>query len=233
MSELTVVMPVYNEEEIIDVVVLDWIQTLRSMDIDFNINLYNDGSKDNSLEILRVMEKQYSEVTVIDKPNSGHGPTILQGYKNALSSWIFQVDSDNEMKANFFPKIWNKREDYDFLVGKRENRTQPLSRKIVSALSRFTVKFLYSSGIYDVNSPYRLMRREKFTEIFHKIPINTFAPNVIISGMAAKNNFRLYETKVPIEFRTTGEVSIQKWKLFKAAVISWWQTLNFSWSAKN
>ncbi|MCP4763970.1 MAG: glycosyltransferase family 2 protein [archaeon] len=228
MPELTVVMPVYNEEEIIDVVVLDWVQTLRSMNIDFTIDLYNDGSKDNSLEILMCMKKQYSEVKVIDKPNSGHGPTILQGYKKALSSWIFQIDSDNEMEAKFFHKLWNKRDDYDFLVGKRENRAQPLSRKIVSALSRFTVRFLYSSGIYDVNSPYRLMRQEKFIEIFHKIPKNTFAPNIIISGMVAQSDLRLYETKIPIKFRTTGEASIKKWKLFRAAVTSWWQTLKAS-----
>ena len=229
LKDLTVVIPVYNEEAIISTVIEDWIDHLKHLNIDSAINAYNDGSTDQSLELLRELEPRHPELNVIDKPNSGHGPTILKGYREANSKWIFQVDSDNEMKAKDFVNLWKNRKKYDFLIGIRENRDQAITRKIVSAISRITVKLFYGQGVTDVNSPYRLIRKSKFEEIFDKIPKNTFAPNVIISGMAANKNMKIYENLVPIEFRTTGEVSIKKWKLLKAAIKSWWQTVRFAW----
>ena len=108
-------------------------------------------------------------------------------------------------------------------------RKQALPRKIISAVSRLTVKLFYGrGGIWDVNTPYRLMRVTAFAEIFHDIPSNTFAPNVIISGMAARRRMRCFETRVPQKDRQTGEVSIKKWKLFKSAVKSLFQTVSFA-----
>lgn len=225
MLELTLVMPVYNEEEIISLVIQDWIRELRELKIDFILKVYNDGSKDDTSHILNQENKKYPELQVIDKPNSGHGPTILQGYREANTPWIFQVDSDNEMKAKHFGSLWNNREEFDLLIGTRESRKQPLSRKIVTSISRATVNTFFGKGVTDVNSPYRLIRKEAFENIIQSIRQDTFAPNVIISGMAAKKNLRIFETYIPVKFRTTGEVSIQKWKLFESAVKSWWQTV--------
>jgi len=225
MLELTLVMPVYNEEEIISFVIQDWIRELRELKIDFTFKVYNDGSKDNTLHILNQEDKKYPELHVIDKPNSGHGPTILQGYREADTTWILHVDSDNEMRAKHFEILWNNREEFDLLIGIRQSRKQPLPRKIVTVISRATVKTFFGKGVTDVNSPYRLIRKEAFENIIQSIRQDTFAPNVIISGMAAKKNLRIFETEVPIKFRTTGEVSIKKWTLFKSAVKSWWQTL--------
>ena len=64
MKDLTVVMPVYNEEEIISVVIEDWIENLKKLKIDFIIKTYNDGSKDNTLNVLQELENQYPELKV-------------------------------------------------------------------------------------------------------------------------------------------------------------------------
>ena len=74
------------------------------------------------------------------------------------------------------------------------------------------------------------MRSAVFKEIFEAIPANTFAPNVILSGMAARRKFRCFEMPVPQRDRQTGEVSIKKWKFFKAAVRSFSQTIRFSFT---
>lgn len=87
--------------------------------------------------------------------------------------------------------------------------------------------FIYGKGVSDVNSPYRLYRNEKFKDAFQLIPQDTFAPNVLLSGYAAYNKMRLFETAIPFKSRTTGEVSIKKWKLLKAAIKSWTQTVKF------
>lgn len=227
MKKLTVVMPVYNEDEVIAGVLEEWCTELRQLGINYELHVYNDGSTDDTLRKINEVAKDNDEIKLIDKPNSGHGPTIIEGYRNSTSEWIFQTDSDNEINPDQFEKLWEKRSENDFIIGIRTNRESPISRKIVSFVSKWTVRILYGSGVSDVNCPCRLYKNEKFTDSFNKIPPDTFAPNVILSGIACHHRFKIVE--VPVEFlpRTTGEVSIQKWKLLKVAVKSWWQTINY------
>ncbi len=225
MPELDIIMPVYNEEQIISKVVDDWVRVTKALGIKTVIKLYNDGSTDNTLAVLREKDRQYEQVKVFNNSNSGHGPTIMKGYKEARSQWIFQVDSDDEMKAAHFDRLWRHRDAYDFLIGIRENRCQTLTRKCLTLAAGMTVKHLFAPGVRDVNCPYRLMRADAFQSIFQIIPANAFAPNVMISGLAPKKGLRIFETDIPIVARTTGQVSIRNLKLVRAAAISWYQTV--------
>lgn len=231
--QLVVVMPVYNEAEAIAPVLRKWCAMLDTLALRYRIRAYNDGSKDATGQILqREAEASDGRVLAIDKPNSGHGPTILQGYREAAeeADWVFQIDSDDEMAPDSFPALWAKREAFDFLVGQRAGRRQPLARKIISCVSRLCVRLFYGKSVWDVNTPYRLMRAEVFAPLYAAIPENTFAPNVILSGLAAYNHLRSFEMPVPQHDRTTGEVSIKKWKLLKAATRSFVQTIAFATS---
>jgi dolichol-phosphate mannosyltransferase len=180
---------------------------------------------------LNELAQTNSRLIVHDKPNSGHGPTILKGYKeNSDATWIFQTDSDNELPASHFHVLWENRDDYAFLLGLRDGRLQPLPRKLISMISRFVIQMFYKKAVTDVNSPYRLMKSVKLKDVFESIPEDTFAPNVIISGMVGVKNLKLFETLVPHQNRTTGEVSIKKWRLFKAACRSLFQTIMYTYS---
>lgn len=231
-DRLCVVMPVYNEQEAIGVVLNKWNAELTALGIDYEIRPYNDGSRDNSLSVMMSVANQLgTRINVKDKPNGGHGNTILTGYRDAAEDgfdWIFQIDSDDEMGPESFRALWDKRANYDFLLGIRDGRVQALPRKIISLVSRACVRIFYGKGVWDVNSPYRLMRVSAFRDFYSRIPLTTFAPNVILSGLAAKHRIKSYEMRVPQHDRTTGEVSIKKWKLFKAAAKSFWQTIIFS-----
>ena len=232
MSErLCVVLPVYNEEAVIGAVLEKWTGELDHLGIDYAIRPYNDGSKDGSLAVMREVAAKHSRIDVRDKPNGGHGNTILTGYREAAADgfdWVFQIDSDDEMGPEKFGELWTNRESRDFLVGIRDGRRQPLARKVISFVSRLCVRLFYGKGVWDVNTPYRLMRVSAFRGFFSNIPLTTFAPNVILSGLAARHKLRLFEMRVPQHDRTTGEVSIKKWKLLKAAVRSFVQTIMFS-----
>lgn len=229
--DLTVVMPVYNEAEAIGPVLEKWVAILDTLRLRCHIRAYNDGSKDATGTILKtIAEASGGRVLVIDKPNSGHGPTILRGYREAAeeADWVFQIDSDDEMGPEAFPALWARREAFDFLVGRRDGRRQPLPRKAISLVSRLCVRLFYGRGVWDVNTPYRLMRAERFAPLYARIPADTFAPNVILSGLAARHGLRQLEVPVPQRDRATGEVSIKKWKLFKAALRSFAQTVAFA-----
>lgn len=229
---LAIVVPVYNEQDAIALVLEKWMSKLDAMGIDYSIHAYNDGSKDSTGKILSdFAAKSNGRIVAHDKPNSGHGPTILHGYREAAKKfhWIFQIDSDDEMGPEDFDKLWDKRANYDFLLGMRDGRNQPFPRKIVSFVSRISVRIFYGKNtVWDVNSPYRLMRVSSFSKVFDIIPADTFAPNLVISGMTAKLGLRYLQINVSQRERQTGEVSIKKWKLLKAAIRSFYQTIRIS-----
>ena len=84
----------------------------------------------------------------------------------------------------------------------------------------------------DVNAPYRLIRRCALAEILTMIPDDAFAPNVIISGLAARSGLRVREEWVPHRGRRTGTVSIVKWRLWKAAARAFGQTVRVALRAR-
>jgi dolichol-phosphate mannosyltransferase len=226
--ELIVILPAYNEEEIIGDVVDDWARELERLQINFEIHAYNDGSTDNTLQILNEHAAKNKRIVVHHKPNTGHGPTILLGYReNCDVKWIFQTDSDKEISAQLFEEFWKTRKGFDFLIGRRVGREAPLSRRFISFAARMLVRIFYGPGVHDVNCPYRLMKADVFRSTINKIASKTFAPNVIISSIACKNNYRTLEIPVTYSRRTTGEVSLRKWKLFKGAFKGLWQTILF------
>lgn len=229
MKDLIVIIPVYNESEIIQEVVRDWCDNLDKLHIDYLIKVYNDGSKDDTLLQLNTIKNDFKKLQVVDKPNSGHGPTILKGYFDSLDSeWLFQVDSDNEITASNFETFWAAKDDYDFIIGSRTNRQAPLARKMITQISNTVVGLFFGFGIKDCNAPFRLLRTKAFKEKIRIIPQDTFAPNIIISGLAVKHKLRYKNISVAFEFRKTGEVSINKWKLLKVSLRSFRQTINYA-----
>lgn len=225
-DSLAVIMPVYNEEGAIAKVLDKWLGELNRLGIDFKIHVYDGGSKDNTVKILNQLAAKNNQI-VVHEIVLPHGPSILLGYRaNSDAEWLFQIDSDDEMGPESFERLWEKRNDYDFLLGRRVGRKSPLSRQMVSFISRGTVRYLYGPGVYDVNSPYRLMRSDAFKHFFEKIPSDALAPNVIISGIACRMKLRILELPVEHRERETG-TPINKMRLLKAAVRSMFQTIKY------
>jgi glycosyltransferase involved in cell wall biosynthesis len=233
MRELAIVMPVYNEEECILDVVNSWLDEIKRLKIDAEIIVLNDGSKDGTKDKLAALDNN-EMVTVINKDNSGHGPTILQGYRLAVNraEYVFQTDSDDEMKPDRFNLLWKERGNYDAVFGIRDSREQNLARKIISKVSRMTVKMCFGSGVSDVNVPYRLIKSSLLKSIVEKIPDDTFAPNIVISGALCTRKIPVLNIPIPHENRKTGSVSIMKWKLWKSAYKAFRQTIRISQSLR-
>jgi len=218
MLELTVVIPVYNEEGCIKDVVISWHDTLEKLAIDFNILILNDGSTDKTISELDYF-KNWPRIEIISKKNSGHGPTILQGYHQAVDQarWVFQCDGDNEIKPDAFVQFWQQRDHFDALMGIRHGRKQNLVRKTISSCSRGIVFMFSGKGVLDVNVPYRLLRCQTLKKIIQHIPPDTFAPNIIISIALSKSKARIWQCPVVHQSRKTGKVSLNSLKAFRMA----------------
>jgi len=224
LYDLAVILPVYNEEGCITDVIHSWHRMLKENTINFKMIILNDGSKDATAKALEQFSS-FPEIQIINKKNSGHGPTILTGYWQAVREaiWVFQCDRDNELKPVSFVKLWQQRENYDALFGIRTGRVQNWLRKIISAVSRMTVYAFCGKGVSDVNVPYRLIRSSVLEGIINQIPEDTFAPNVIISAALTKMKARLWECPVDYQPRQTGK-SLASIKAFKAAFKAFRQT---------
>jgi len=224
--DLAVVMPVYNEAECVSAIVESWLEVLAAEGLRFRLIVLNDGSTDATGEALR-RSAQDERVEIVTKQNSGHGPTILMGYRRAveLAAWVFQVDSDGEVPASEFPSLWSARADRDAVFGVRTSRRQPAMRWVITRASRLLVRLLYGVGVSDVNVPFRLMRAEVLASFLDAIPGDTFAPNVVIAGVFSRGGGSFANVPVRHQERRTGRVSIIHWKLWKAAALAAMQTV--------
>ena len=231
--DVVVVMPVYNEEGCIAAVVRSWVETLDGLGIKAQLRVLDDGSTDSTPEALGAFASD-PRVDVVRKPNSGHGPTILLGYRTASrdADWVFQVDSDGELDPSDFAPLWNARHDYDGVFGIRTNRTQSFGRQVVSLASRTIVRLLFGEGVTDVNVPFRLMRATVLAELAEAIPPGTFAPNVIISGEFGRKHFRILNVPVNHTPRRTGTSSVASLRLLRLAARSARETIRYRFAVR-
>jgi glycosyltransferase involved in cell wall biosynthesis len=224
--DLALVMPVYNERECIARVVSSWRESFARLGISFCMIVLDDGSNDDTAAQLAQFGSDPA-VQIIHQENIGHGPTILRGYRRAvdLADWVFQCDSDDEISPRYFSTLWQRRVQYDAVLGIREQDKRHAGRRIISRIARLTIRSFFGPGVHDVNVPYRLIRASVLKDLIAQIPPGTFAPNVIISGAIARAGLPVLQIPVQCEGRKTGSPSIAKLKLWKAAAISFQQTL--------
>jgi glycosyltransferase involved in cell wall biosynthesis len=231
--DLTVVMPVYNEEGAVAEVVRAWDGELGRLGIAYELRVYDDGSRDRTGEVLVDLSHELPRLLVTRHANRGHGPTILRGYREARGDWVFQTDSDGEMEPDSFPVLWERRGDYDFLFGIRAGRQWTPARWVMTRGSRLAVRALFGGGVADVNTPYRLMRRERLAPLVETLPDDLFAPNVILSGLAVREGLRIWQTSVPHQGRRHGGGSlVSLGKIARTAMRSLRQTLAVARSGK-
>jgi glycosyltransferase involved in cell wall biosynthesis len=226
--DVAVVMPVFNEAACIVEVIESWFAVLAKERLRFVLLVLNDGSTDATADALRRFHDD-NRVQIITKPNSGHGPTIVDGYRRgvAVAEWVFQVDSDGEIPADAFGSLWRERGGRVAVFGIRSHRKESAARWIITRASRLLVRLLFGPGVDDVNVPFRLMRTDVLDSILRQIPGDTFAPNVLIAGAVARDRLDAANVPVPHQGRRTGRESLIRLKLWKGAARSALQTLRF------
>tara|TARA_B110000967_G_scaffold138726_1_gene141672 strand:- start:8458 stop:9168 length:711 start_codon:yes stop_codon:yes gene_type:complete len=211
--DLILVMPVYNEEKIIKKVIETWLKTLNN--IKFKIILINDGSSDDTKKIINSIRS--NKILLLNKKNSGHGPTIVHGYKSALRfkpNFIFQVDSDNQFFASDFKNFWKIRETYDFTLGYRLKRYDEPHRLILTKFLKFIILVIFGQNIKDINVPYRLFKYQCLFGCMRNIHNDSIIPNILISLLCSKK-FKCHTSIVKHKKRQTGLVWITNFKLLK------------------
>lgn len=220
MEKLYIVIPAYNEEENIETLIKDWYPVIEKYNGggESRLVIINDGSKDNTYEILKKNEKEKPLLTALTKENGGHGPTVLYGYRYALNNnadYIFQTDSDGQTLPGEFDYFWEHRNEYDAILGNRSDRQDGSSRKFVENTLRFILKLVFGVNVPDANAPFRLMKKDVLEKYIGKMPQDFNLPNVMLTTYFVYYKEHVLFKKVTFRPRQGGTNSINIKKIIK------------------
>ena len=170
--KISVIIPCYNEEDSIETTVKEVTEVFNFTGIIYEILVINDGSTDNTLNILKKIENDYDNIRVFSHDfNFGYGASLKTGIKNSRFDIIGITDADGTYPNKEFHEFIKYIEDYDMVVGIRtgKNSKIPLLRKPAKwFLNRFA-SFIVRRKIKDVNSGMRLFKKElalKYWQLF-------------------------------------------------------------------
>lgn len=214
LLELIVIMPVFNEQASIRKVVTEWMQEIETWTEHFHFLVIDDGSTDQTLNLLRRLQAQYnSKLEVISRENRGHGQSCLQGYRMAMERnipWILQIDSDGQCDPQYFFRFWRIKDSYDVVYGVRRKRDDGWRRVLASQILKGSL--LVTQGVLcaDANVPYRLMRSSALSDVLPRIPEDFCLANVALAVLLRKDK-SVKHGKVSIRFRERygGEPSVR------------------------
>ena len=230
---LSIVMPAYNEEEVIETVVKQWTDLLtRQFPVEnTRLIVVNDGSRDKTGVILDQIKERYPKLIVVHQPNGGHGNAVANGYQQAValdSEYVFQTDSDDQFVTDDFSKLWAKRHESPFILGYREERYDAPARLVITRILRWSITLIYGTHIMDSNIPFRLIRGTFLKKLLIQLPVPTpFAPNIFLAVMSKKAGYNTFDIPITHKERQTGTVSILKWKLLKVCIQSFKELAQF------
>lgn len=214
--ELSIIVPVYNEEEVVELFLSEIIKILNIVNKTYEIIFINDGSKDNTLERLINLKKIYTKIRIINlSRNFGKESALTAGLDAARGSAIIPIDVDLQDPPELiidFVKKWE--EGYDVVLAKRADRTLDTVSKRVTA----NIFYTFHNKIADVKIPnnvgdYRLFTRKVLTAI-QKLPEN----QRFMKGIFAWVGFKTAMIEYKRDERKAGKTSFNGWKLWNFAL---------------
>ncbi|MGH7801605.1 MAG: glycosyltransferase family 2 protein [Thermodesulfobacteriota bacterium] len=214
---VSVVMPVFNEEGIIERTVRDFYSEIVVHIHGSEMVIVDDCSTDKSPEILKKLAEELPSIRILrPAKNGGHGKALRLAFENVKCDLIFHTDSDYQNDPKDFWNLYGEIEESDLVIGYRAVRHDPFPRLVVTRLVRLVNLVLFGFHIRDANSPFKLIRRSCLEECLKEVDPDVFAPSILLAVTARWKGYRLKEVPVTHFPRRTGRSFIVKWKLIKA-----------------
>ncbi len=199
---ISILIPIYNEEKSV-VQTIERIKKAMSKQ-NCEIITINDGSTDNTGNVLKTI----SGIKAINHPyNLGYGAALKTGLKNAKGEWILITDADGTYPIESIPELLKYRNDYDMVVGARKSKNVPLMRKPAKLIIGMLANMLTGKSIPDLNSGFRLFKKDVAMEFMHLYP-SGFSFTITITLACLTNSYTV--KYVPIEYsKREGKSSIR------------------------
>lgn len=189
---VSIVIPVYNEENIIVKTIEDVMATMKKSGYKYEIIPVNDGSNDLSGE--RMREFEHKEIKYIEHPhNKGYGAALKSGIDAAQYDIIAITDADGTYPNEKLPELIEDvvKKKYDMSVGARIGPScsiQP-SKRLAKWILKKIAEYLAETKIPDINSGLRVFRKEVYEEFKSIIP-DGFSFTTTITLASVKNGYK-------------------------------------------
>lgn len=207
---VTILMPAYNEQDIIADAVTEWHSEVVAKLPGARVLVIDDHSTDGTEAALIQLAETIPGVDYLRREvNGGHGQALLFGFRHVTTEYIFQTDSDRQHRPAEFWRLWALREDHDFVFGTRSSRQDGAFRRVVTNLLRVLNGLLWQRWIRDANCPFKLMRRDALEAVLLRIPRDAFIPMVMVSILARRMGYRVAEVPVTHLRRRGGTQSLR------------------------
>ncbi|MDO8430159.1 MAG: glycosyltransferase family 2 protein [bacterium] len=229
---LSVIIPAYNEAKRLPLTLIDIDKHLETQEYSYEILVVNDGSTDETPEIVKRFFPMVENLKLIDnKENHGKGAAVKQGMLAGKGTWRLFMDADNSTSIVEFNKmIPYFKEGYEVVIGSRDvkgSRMLPSQRFYKRWLGNFgnlIIQALLLPGIWDTQCGFKCFSDEAAEKIFRRTKIDRwgFDAEALAIGKALSYEikempiFWVNDTRTYVSFLTYLQV------LWETAKIRWW-----------
>ena len=213
--DISVVIPVFNEESNLPVLYERLVNSVTSISNDYELIFVNDGSKDNSLNIIKELSVKNAQVKYIDfSKNFGHQLAVFAGLENAKGDTIVIIDADLQDPPELIKELYNKmKEGYDVVYAQREQRVGESWHKLMTA----KLFYRFINRLSEVSIPldtgdFRIISK-KINDIIVSMPER----NKFLRGQIAWAGFNQTFVSYNREERYAGKTNYSYSKMFSFA----------------
>ncbi|MCX8044290.1 MAG: glycosyltransferase family 2 protein [Desulfobacterota bacterium] len=227
---ISVVVPVYNEEQRIESFLGDVLTFFDASDFTHELIIVDDGSYDNTISLVKTFLKEHrnGDHRIVQLPkNQGKGEAIRQGMLAATGEYIFFIDADGSTSIHevnsFIPQFDEMHEVY---IGVRTKKHKaPLKRKFFGYGYIYLANFILSMNISDFTCGFKCYRRDAARRIFSLQTMKNWSFDAENLFIAKKNNFRIKE--IPVYWKHCGGSKV---KVFHNVITCGFDLLKIRWN---
>ncbi len=214
--DLSVIIPAYNEESRIVPTVQDIVGYCRGGRRAFEVILVDDGSRDGTTAVARVLSEEFPELRVIRlAANRGKGYAVRTGVVNAIGRLVLFADADGATPIAEVERLESAIDSgVDVAVGSRALRGTgvqvhaKLYRHLIGRTFHLLVEWLADGGVKDTQCGFKLFRSAVAQDLFSRMRMNGFSFDVEVLVMARRRGYRVAEIPVNWTHRPGSKVRL-------------------------
>ena len=178
--DISVVIPVYNEEENLPVLIPQIAEVLKPLGKTYEMICVDDGSKDQSRHLLKKMLLEYPQIRILGfKKNCGETAAGAAGIKEARGGIVITIDADLQNDPKDIPRMLDYLNEYDMVTGWRQKREDSWVKRITSRIANRIRNSLSGEEIQDSGCTFRAYKRECLQEIKLYKGMHRFIPTLV------------------------------------------------------
>lgn len=198
--DLSIVIPAYNEHQSLPELMEKISQSLKPHNLIYEIIVVDDGSNDDTLNVLRSLKEQYPPLRVLSfRKNYGKSPALSVGFREARGKSIVTMDADLQDDPAEIPNLLAKLDEgYDMVSGWKKRRHDPLSKVIPSKIFNLVTSVFSGIRIHDFNCGLKAYRQQVvksinvYGELHRFIPVLAHWHGFKVSEIPVQHHPRVY-----------------------------------------